>query len=198
MHDGQAREWVCRGGKWPAAENVQGGEKRVGTGEGTRAGNAFKSSPEQWGTLPRVHTSDALHGTTLQSGRRACRARAALVCLMLMLSAREGSRRSEGGISGSARRLMESCQRRARARALAVISARDVVMVTAAPTPPQRAPHLALVVTAVARTSRINGHRSAEWLQSSRPEIKAEMKGLPERAGGIIYQEPREVTGIFC
>lgn len=145
MHDGQAREGVCRGGASGQQQKTCRGGKRVGTGEGTRAGNAFKSSPEQWGTLPRVHTSDALHGTTLQSGRRACRARAALVCLMLMLSAREGSRRSEGGISGSARRLMESCQRRARARAraLAVISARDVVMVTAAPTPPQRAPHLA-------------------------------------------------------
>lgn len=68
-----------------------------------------------------------------------------------------------------------------------------MVMVMAAPTPPQRASHLAPLATAVARTSPINGAD-----QSSRSKIKAERKGLRERAGVTIYQEPQEVMRIFC
>lgn len=192
MHESQARECAegLPGAKWPAAQACR---ERVGTGEGIRAGNAFKSSPEQWKTLPCVHTFDALHGTTLQLGWRACRARARaeLMCLMLMLSAREGSRQFKG-ISGSARRLMESCQSRARARALAVISARDVVMVMAAPTPPQRAPHLALLVTAVARTSRVNGADRLRRFKAADQRSKPRGKGCRSVPEGSFTRNHRK------
>lgn len=125
------------------------------------------------------------------AGVRVARARAELMCLMLMLSAREGSRQFKG-ISGSARRLMESCQSRARARALAVISARDVVMVMAAPTPPQRAPHLALLVTAVARTSRVNGADRLRGFKAADQRSKPRGKGCRSVPEGSFTRNHRK------